>query len=213
MKRANDIASLVLRITASLALLAVCLLTAQLREIADKEAKNLDAIARRAVVIEQDTDDTLNDLHKSALLIPKVIHDTRLTLDNANKAAIDERIYFEQEVPGLMARVNLTVDQISSTLATYQKTGEALTAATQGLQPVEDNAALDLAQFDNLLSDPDIKAAAKNIASSTGHADAILADAQVEADKIAHPPKKKLGFWASVYAGAQVVHKLSPPLF
>lgn len=190
-------------------LLAVLNLDSELREISQKVSAAVD----QGRVVLQDTDDTLNDAHKSVLLVPKVINDTRLTLDNANKAAIDERIYFEQEVPGLMARVNSVVDQAGGTLAAYQKTGEALTAAAQGLQPVEDNAALALAQLDNVVADPDIRATAKNLASATAHGDAILGDAQVEADKIAHPPKKKLGFWASIYAAAQVVHKLSPPLF
>lgn len=223
-KRAAEIASLALRISASLALLAIGLLCAQMREIADVEANNLDSIAQHAVAIEQDTDDTVNELRGS---VPKVIHDTRLTLDNANKAAIDERMYFEQEVPGLMARVNTAVDQGTHTLAAYQATGEALTAATERLQPVEDNASASFRDLHTLLTSPDIVGAAKNLnvssaataeatrnlVAATGHADAILGDVQFEADKIVHPPKKKLGFWGSIYAGAMAAHKFMPAIF
>jgi len=222
MKRATDIASLVLRISASLALFAVAFLALQTRENENHLVEGYDSIAQHAVNVEQDLDDTVKDIHadERQLQVREIVHDFRLTLDNANKAAVDERIYFEQEVPGLMARVNMVVDQAGETLAAYQKTGEALTVAAAGLQPVEDNAALAIAQIDNLVADPNIKATLANIAATSAatadsakHVDGTLALVHEEADKIVHPPKKKLGFWGSIYAGAQIIHKFEPPLF
>jgi type I site-specific restriction endonuclease len=43
--------------------------------------------------------------------------------------------------------------------------------------------------------------------------DATATDLQEEVHKLTHPTKKKLGFWGTIWAGAQVIHKLSPPLF
>lgn len=220
MKRATEIAKLLICLLVAAILVAVLLAVLNLDSVIHELSAKLGAAIDQGRVFVQDADDTVNDAHKSVLLVPKVINDTRLTLDNANKAAIDERMYFEQEVPGLMARVNVVVDQSKETLAAYQKTGEALTAAARGLQPVEDNAALSLAQLDNLVADPDVKATLANIAATSAatadsakHADGIMADVHEEADKIVHPPKKKLGFWGSIYAGAQAVHKFEPPLF
>lgn len=48
---------------------------------------------------------------------------------------------------------------------------------------------------------------------SMKHADAILADGQIEADKFTHPSKKKLTFWGAILATGQTLQKLSPPLF
>lgn len=194
MKRAIDIAGLVLRICASLALLALALLCAQVREIADKEANNLDSIAQHAVAVEQDADDTINALRPAAVAVPKLVNDARLTLDNTNKAAIDERMYFEQEVPGLMARVNSVVDQTGATLAAYQKTGEALTAAAQGLQPVELSTTKSITDLDTLIANPhwqttlaNIDAASQSTASTAKHLDGTAADTQEAVHKFLHP--------------------------
>lgn len=74
--------------------------------------------------------------------------------------------------------------------------------------------------LDRFLKSPDIIGTLRNLntssaalASTANHADAVAGDIQFEADKIAHPPKKKLGIWGGIWAGAQVIHKLSPPLF
>lgn len=228
MKRANEIAGLVLRICGSIALLAVSLLALQTRENEDLLVNDSHSVAVHAVSLEQAGGEAIGEWHKAAVevnrpckgkscgtlaLTEKLLTKGGDILVTTQRNEDREAKLLNEEVPGLMARVNMVVDQAGGTLAAYQKTGEALTAAAQGLQPVEDNAALALAQLDNVIADPDIRATAKNLASATAHGDAILGDAQIEADKIAHPPKKKLGFWASVYAGAQVVHKLSPPLF
>jgi hypothetical protein len=187
---------------------AFMLTALQTRENEDRLTEAALSIAQHSVNVARDLDDTVKDVHKSVVLVPKVLNDTRLTLDNANKAAIDERMYFEQEVPGLMARVNLVVDQSRGTLAAYQQTGEALTAAAQGLQPVEDNAALSLAQLDNVLADPDIKAMLANTATASGtvadtakHLDGTAADVQQAVHGYLHPSwKVKLVNWLGTAA-------------
>lgn len=137
--------------------------------------------------------------------VPKVIKDTRLTLDNANKAAIDERMYFEQDVPGLMAGVQKAVDQSTQTLAAYQQTGEALTAATERLQPVETNAAQTLATANTLLADPHwqatlagLDATAASTADTAKHLDGTAADVQSAVHGYLHPGwKVRVTNWLS----------------
>ena len=194
MKRAIDIAKLMALLLLAAALFALTFWILQLRQNIDDLTNHYIAVAKQAVVDEQDLDDTINDLHKSTPLVPKLINDARLTLDNANKAAIDERMYFEQEMPGLMAQVNATLDQAHGTLAAYQTTGESLTAAANGLLPVETNAALTLKDADSVIANPRIPKllthaddATAATAATMQHLSATSGDVQVAVHNYLHP--------------------------
>jgi hypothetical protein len=58
-----------------------------------------------------------------------------------------------------------------------------------------------------------LQLSAANIAEGTKQGVAIVTDARDEADKLVHPPKKKLTFWGAVMAAAGVMHKFEPPIF
>jgi hypothetical protein len=58
-----------------------------------------------------------------------------------------------------------------------------------------------------------VDAATASIADSTRQADAILTDAREEADKLAHPPKKKLTFWGVILAGGDAARHFMPSIF
>lgn len=86
-------------------------------------------------------------------------HDARLSLDNVNKAAIDERMYFERDLPPLMNSIQKDVDDF----------GETETAAKK------------------LITDPDIKRFLKSSADTSIQITAIATDVHKEADKLTAP--------------------------
>jgi len=53
----------------------------------------------------------------------ELVYDARLAVDNANSAALDERFYFETQVPAMLGNVNTALVSLNSTIT--------------GMQPVE----------------------------------------------------------------------------
>lgn len=220
MNRAIQFAKLSLLLCAAFAMIAFTLAALQARDLVIHFEDGWDTFVQHGVAIEQDVDDTVNDAHTAVRLTPKLINDARLSFDNLNSAALDERFYFEHQIPATMDGVNAVIRQSGDTLTAYQRTADSLSSAANGLLPVEANAAKTLGDADGVIASPKIGSILTNVddaaaatASTAKHGDAVMGDVQIEADKIARPPKKKLGFWGSIYAGAQVVHKLSPSLF
>lgn len=162
-----------------------------------------DSVSNSAVQTMSAAQGTVNLLNKSlkpllAGLVPieagladdvevagKVERDARLSLDNVNKAAIDERFYFEEDLPPLMAAVQTDIVDV----------GDTMTSAK------------------TLIANPDLPRFLKNSADITAHAEHVSEMGDEELTKLVHPTKKKLTFWGGVWAAAQVIHKLSPPLF
>jgi len=60
---------------------------------------------------------------------------------------------------------------------------------------------------------PALSATADNVKRMTADGARITKDAADEADKLTHPPKKKLGFWGGFWVGMQYVHKMMPSIF
>lgn len=176
----------------------------------------------------------LDTSNKTVLLANKAINDSRLTLDNLNKAAIGERRYFESELPSLMTDMHNTILSANATITGLQETEhhlnatlDATSATVTGMQPVEAHLDTTLSHTEAtvdslnvLVSNPAITKSLVNIETATAagalatqHAEGILADGKEKADQYTHPSKKKLGFWGTMWVGAQVIHKVSPPLF
>jgi hypothetical protein len=77
-----------------------------------------------------------------------------------------------------------------------------------------------LTDANNLLTSPSVTntllnfdATSKSIADGTMQADATLTDVRLFADKLTHPPKKKLTFWTATEAGGDYAKHFMPPLF
>lgn len=134
----------------------------------------LDGLAPIEVAIADDVDTA-----------GKIEHDARLSLDNVNKAAIAERLYFEKSLPDLMDSVKADVVDA----------GDTMTSAK------------------TLIADENLKRLIANSADITSHTAHMTEMGDEELTKLVHPTKKKVTFWGGVWAAAQVVHKLSPPLF
>ena len=74
----------------------------------------------------------------------RLVHDARLTLDNVNKAAIGERLYFDETAPSVQATIlnaNKQIDTLAMNTYALEKQMNATlkTAQTtiEGVQPVE----------------------------------------------------------------------------
>lgn len=120
----------------------------------------------------------------------KAITSTLNSIDSAvHNAAIDETTLSTSTVQTLATATNTLVD-VQADVVSANETVKALTTTTQSANQTV----------------IDADATVQSL-----HATAV--DLQDEVHKLTHPTKKKLGFWGTVWAGAQIVHKLSPPLF
>lgn len=115
--------------------------------------------AKQAKATIVSLDPSIESLHADLQEGYKVEHDARLSLDNVNKAAIDERMYFERDLPPLMNSIQKDVDDF----------GETETAAKK------------------LITDPDIKRFLKSSADTSIQITAIATDVHKEADKLTAP--------------------------
>lgn len=113
-----------------------------------------------------------------------VEHDARLSLDNVNKAAIDERFYFERDLPPLMDALKVDVVDL----------GDTLTAAK------------------TTIADPNLKRFLAESADTMGSWKGISGDLQFKAHQFAHPDKKR-GFIAGFEATGDVAKHWIPSLF
>jgi hypothetical protein len=158
------------------------------------------------------TDDTLNgtfsnlngaiaQVQKTAILSGKLINDARLSTDNLNKAAIDERFYFEHQLPGLMGQAHSILANVQVATADLHPLLTETTARTHDLAAIEAGAMQLVAHADVTVQDPNIAASLVNIEASTaqlavasresaaamGSVRAMAADGQEEVHKLTHP--------------------------
>jgi hypothetical protein len=157
-----------------------------------------------------------------------------LTAMEARKASAKESKYLDQwnkQIAGTFDRSN---ELLSSLRRTSDRTAESerqiTLAATQTLQATTETVKAaqatiedlgeDAQQLQNLeiganeiIADPKILEAIGSFAMMGDNFAVISTDLREVVHGYVHPSKKKLGFWGTVYAGATVVHKFSPPLF
>lgn len=131
----------------------------------------------------------------------------------------------DADLSGLAAHSNRTLDSLdrvsvaltgAANAASQTLHGASLTlstmndsiAATQPL--IRDSDGL-VKQYS--LAAPAVVDTARNVQSMTADGARITKDAADEADKLAHPAKKKLGFWGGFWVGLTYVHKMLPPIF
>jgi uncharacterized protein YoxC len=148
----------------------------------------------------------------------KLVHDGRLTADNVNHAAIDERFYFEQQLPELVHQAHAILGNVQTATADLHPLLEETTARTHDLAPLEANAAQLVADADVTVRDPHIAASLTNLEASSaqlavtgresaaamGSVQAIAADVQHQVHAITHPrPLVEIANWT--VKAAQVV--------
>lgn len=160
----------------------------------------------------------LDTTQKTVLLTNKAVNDARVTLDNVNKGAIDERRWLEEGLPLTTKRVNAILDNANGAILSLKSTTDllgsrsamliehatmvvddadvAIAKTESDLQPVLVNAAAAEKSVDALVSDPVIKKSLVNIeessanfANGTAEAAKILKDGRIVADKYVAPQK------------------------
>jgi hypothetical protein len=161
-----------------------------------------------AITLQNDADNItastvarMNELQAPIHESRQLLRDGRLTLDNVNKAAIDERLYLEKQLPTTLGRFDALLDAANATVSSVQPVTAAATrsldettARLHDLQPVESGAAKMIADADVLVSDPHIAEAAAHaddataaLASTAKHLDGTAADTQEAVHKFLHP--------------------------
>lgn len=156
---------------------------------------------------------TLAEVDKTLTHTSDLIVQTQIAVRHADQVSQTEA----KMLPEWNRRITGTLDGIDTAVGDLNANQSKLVAATL---PILSDADQTVKHLDELVASPYIVESLHNIDTSTAaiadsakHADAVAGDIQFEADKLAHPAKKKLGFWGGIWAGAQVIHKLSPPLF
>jgi len=132
----------------------------------------------------------------------------------------------------VFADLHATMSATDATLASLQETAHGATTAIAttnetiaGLQPLEKAATASVgtlsagfaatnSDLDHFITAPALKATLVNVQGITSDAHRITKDAADEADKLAHPPVKKLTFWGGVDATVMYFHShIAPPIF
>lgn len=156
---------------------------------------------------------TLAEVDKTLTHTSDLIVQTQLAVRRADQVSQTEAAL----LPVWNQRITGTLNGIDTAVGDFDGNQNKLTAAAL---PVFQQTEKTVADADLVVTSPyitrslqDLSVGAKAGADSAAQIDATLTDIRVKADELAHPPKKKLGFWGSIWLGAQAIHKLSPPLF
>jgi hypothetical protein len=150
----------------------------------------------------------LDQSQKTGLEVSKLVNDSRVTLSEVNRGALDERKYFEVQLPQILAQTSGVLTNVQTATADLDPLLKETTARVADLKPIETNAAQAAADADTAITDPHIKASLANVdaASSqfvlaatqgvaiagdvkatTGSVKAIAADGQAEVHSLTHP--------------------------
>lgn len=140
-------------------------------------------------------------LDADALLAGKLVNDARLSADNVNKAAIDERFYFEKRLPPEMDRADAVLANVRQATADLHPLLTEATERTRGLAPIEANAASLIADADRTARDPHIAASLANLEASSAELAAASKDGAAAMSSVAAMAKD----------GQDTVHDMTHP--
>lgn len=121
----------------------------------------------------------------------------------------------------LFADLHDTAQAARKTLDAGTGTANAATTAVatagetiEKLKATEDAATASLNSLNKIVADSSIPKMLANTAAITSDAARITKDAADEADKLAHPPIKRMTFWGSIDAALLYFHShIAPPIF
>lgn len=146
------------------------------------------------------------------------------TLATVNKAVVDLgdiTIATQSQVDQtgkLIAHSSQLLDGIAvdvhGEMSEAQDATKAITQTVSAAQPLLANAAKTTQDVDALVLNPAVSKTLGNVQAMTASGAGILDDARIEADKLAKPNKKKLGFWTGVDSTMLWIHsRVLPPIF
>ena len=153
--------------------------------------------------------------------VHRLILEAGLTAMEARKASSLELKYlpeWNQQITATIGNVNHTVSALQGTARAASQTLHgasldlsAMNDSIAATKPLIEAGTATVKHYDAMA--PTLSATAANVQRMTADGARITKDAADEADKLAHPKKKKLGFWGGFWVGMQYVHKLMPSIF
>ena len=105
-------------------------------------------------------------------------------------------------VDGLAAHLNGTADALTGTA------NGAIAAA----KPLLVDADTAIRSANTQINNPYIADFEKHVDGMSASGDSMLADAAWKTHQLLHPDRVKLGFWGTIWAGAQYIKSLEPPI-
>lgn len=213
MNRAVQIARLAAYGSLAVLLAALAIATLRITPVVRQSSENFNHLL-------VDADDMVKRANLTLKESDYLILKAGLTADSAKKASDKELVMLDEwnrQITSTLGDVDQSVRGANATMSsialhsasTLDETG----ATIADLQPTLNAARQTLNAATETLSDPDIAKTIANFQITSNNAAIISTDARIVVEKYAHPTKKKLGFWGSIWAAAQVVHHISPPLF
>lgn len=196
----------------------LCVLLYQISSTIKKTESDISGVATHADAVLIQTQDTIK-------LSGKLINDSRVTMDEANKAIADERFYYEHQVPDMLSQVHNILGNVDTatsdlhdTVTASTKLVNAATDRVNALAPIETRATTLVGDIDKKVNDPAITASLANLQTTSANAaitsqetaatmksvQAIAKDGQDEVHSILHPkPLVSIANWT-----LKVVHAL-----
>jgi hypothetical protein len=190
---------------------AVSSTSAQLNGVLAGAGKTLDQVNRPCKgAAGPDACGTLAQLNKTAIDIGNITIATQMQVSQTGKLIAHSAELLD----------GIAVD-VHGEMAEAQRATQGVTEATQQAsalleagKPVLVAAAKATEDVDALVLDPDLGKTLGNVQRVTASSAAIAEDARIEADKLTHPDKRKLGFWATADATVLWIHShVLPPIF
>jgi hypothetical protein len=119
---------------------------------------------------------TTSNLKDASTNFYPLVRDVRLDVDNVNKAAIDERIYFEQTLPGVTSDVTTILNSTNKSMANVDGAVKDTQSIIKGFGPIESDLGTTVKSLNYFLNSPTITETMNNVQKTTDSA-SIAADA------------------------------------
>jgi hypothetical protein len=149
---------------------------------------NMDVYTTKTNIILEHSD-------TAVLNINKLINDARLSTDNINKAAIDERIFYEKQIPQFTVELHGILQQTSSSVLAIQtippRVNNLLDTSANtvaGLQTTTSNINKTILNTNTLITSPEIQQSLINLQTTTANSAETMkqsAEAMKEVNKTA----------------------------
>lgn len=115
-------------------------------------------------------------------------------------------------VDQLASHLNQTADALTGTASAATGSLRAATVDLQTAQPLITDSDVLVKSANAQINSPYIADFEKHADGMSASGDSMLADAAWKTHRLLHPDKVKLGFWGTLWAGAQYIKSLEPPI-
>lgn len=165
---------LVRYIKAALVALVIFLASGTWLVLTVRSESKAGALGASQLLVKANSD--LDEIHVVLTTTQRAAHSSEVTIDNVNKAAIDERFYFENALPPMLASVQGDVEALHGALEASTGLINTASGRVADLKPIQDDAAKLVVDLDTQIKDPLIKKSLVNIEASTSSLAAASVD-------------------------------------